>query len=153
MHVHQIEDFTCSTRNPSTNNSCWCPFASSKKCIWICHLKMHVHQIPYTSSFDFCTLVSLVASLMMAKIVQQYTTWMDLLISKPLLQCPQSQWHSHSTFSQLRPLQYHLVNFLHLEVGGWVIYEDFTCSSRKPSTIHSCWCPFASFKNVYGFVN
>ena len=84
-----FEDFTCLTRKPSTINTCWCPFASFKKCIWICHLKMHVHQIPYTSYFDLCTLVfSLVASLMMAEIVQQHTTWMDLLISKSLLQIP-----------------------------------------------------------------
>ena len=94
-----FEDFTCLTRKPSTINTCWCPFASFKKCIWICHLKMHIHQIPYTSSFDLCTLVlSLVASLVMSEIVQQHTTLMDLFISKPLLQIP---YTSFFDFAQL----------------------------------------------------
>ena len=39
-----FEDFACSTRTPSIIHSCWCLFASFKKCLWICQLKMHVHQ-------------------------------------------------------------------------------------------------------------
>ena len=82
------------------------------------------------------TCFSLVASLMMAEIVQEYTTWMDLLISKPLLQCPQSQWHSHSTFSQLRPLQYPLVNFAFrsLVVGSYLKISHVPQENPQQST-------------------
>ena len=30
--------------------------------------------------------------------------------------------------------------FCFLKLGGWVVFEDFTCSTRKPSTFHFCWC-------------